>query len=89
MIEVDRDGALLAGCISLSSLTNEWDGSDGGLRTPQDSMERRLDQSKCSGAASHTLKRLRTIVLTKLEKLNNSYYFQNGVLYKDKLIELI
>jgi len=78
MIEVDRDGALLARCISRSSLENEWDGSDGGLRTPQDSMERRLDKSRCFGAASHTLKRLRTIVLTKLEKLNNSYYIQNG-----------
>ena len=76
MIEVDRDGALLARCISRSSLANELEWKDGGLRTPQDSMERRLDKSKCYGTASHTLKRLRTIVLTKLEKLNNSYYFQ-------------
>ena len=73
MIEVEWDGAKLAGCVSLSSLANEWDGSDGGLRTPQNSMERSLDKSRCFGAASHKLKRLRTIVLRKLEKLNNSF----------------
>ncbi|KAF2593105.1 hypothetical protein F2Q70_00042720 [Brassica cretica] len=61
MIEVDRDGALLAGCVSLSSLANELEWKDGVLRTPQDSMERRLDKSRCSGATSHTLKRLRTL----------------------------
>ncbi|KAF3521824.1 hypothetical protein F2Q69_00046694 [Brassica cretica] len=63
MIEVDRDGSLLAGCVSLSSLANELEWNDGGLRMPQDSMERRLDKSRCSGAASHTLKRLRTLLL--------------------------
>ncbi|KAF3537150.1 hypothetical protein F2Q69_00021954 [Brassica cretica] len=67
MIEVDRDGALLAGCVSLSSLANKLEWKDVGLRTPQDSMERRLDKSRCFGAASHKLKRLRTIVLRKLE----------------------
>jgi len=31
MIEVDRDGALLAGCVSLSSLANELEWKDGGV----------------------------------------------------------
>ena len=74
---------MLAGCVSLSSLANELEWKDGGLRTPQDSMERSLDKSRCFGVASHKLKRLRTIVLRKLEKLNNSYYLKNGVIYNE------
>ena len=60
-------GILLAGLMSLSSLANELEWKDGGLRTPQDSMERSLDKSRCFGVASHKLKRLRRIVLRKLE----------------------
>ncbi|KAG2323668.1 hypothetical protein Bca52824_016881 [Brassica carinata] len=42
-------------------------------------MERSLDKSRCFGAASHKLKRLRTIVLRKLEKLNNSFIKFKGI----------
>ena len=69
--------------MSLSSLANELEWKDGGLRTPQDSMERSLDKSRCFGAASHKLKRLRTIVFKKTRKLNNSYYFQKWVIYNE------
>ena len=69
--------------MSLSRLANELEWKDGGLRTPQDSMERSLDKSRCFGAASHKLKRHRTIVFKKTRKLNNSYYFQNGVIYNE------
>ena len=46
-----------------------------------------LDKSSCSRVVSHTLKRLKTIVLTKLEKLI-FIHKSSRVFYKDKLIEL-
>ena len=76
-------GSLLLDVYHSQAWQTNWNGRMGGLRTPQDSMERSLDKSRCFGVASHKLKRLRTIVLTKLEKLNNSYYFQNGVIYNE------
>ena len=58
-----------------------------GWWTPQRSMKGILDKSSCSRVVSHTLKRLKTIVLTKLEKLI-FIHKSSRVFYKDKLIEL-